>query len=162
MIFAGVGISYALDKTVRSGTGTMYGVDYSVKACNSVNKSFHRDIKNGKLHIFNADVAKMPINDDQIDKVFHTNCHYFWPDKKAAAIEIKRVMKPGGLMVAGINGKNLKKGVEEGFLPNCQWQTETYTDALVDAGFEDIREDTTFIEAFGTDITFISAVKPIA
>lgn len=145
---------------MRSGTGKLLGVDYSVTACSSVEKLFKSDIRNGKLQIYNADVAKMPIDNGQIDKVFHTNCYYFWPDKKAAATEIKRVMKPGALMLTGVDLGRLEMAASKGFLLYGEWQTEAYMDALKDAGFKDIRKETVFVESCGTDITFMYAMKP--
>lgn len=145
---------------MRSGNGKLYGVDYSVTACSSVEKLFKSDIINGKLQIFNADVAKMPMDDEQIDKVFHTNCYYFWSDKKAAVTEVKRVMKPGGLMLTGVDFGKVEMAASKGLLPYDEWQTETYLDALNDAGFKDIRKETAFVESCATDITFMYAIKP--
>lgn len=54
-------------------------------------------LANGKLTLHICDVAAMPLEDNTVDKVFHCNCYYFWPDLKKAATEIHRVMKPGRL-----------------------------------------------------------------
>lgn len=49
----------------------------------------------GKVTLHCCDVATMPLADNIVDKVFHSNCYYFWPDLKKGATEIHRVMKPG-------------------------------------------------------------------
>lgn len=49
----------------------------------------------GKVTLHLCDVAAMPVAVSSVDKVFHCNCYYFWPDQKKAALEIHRVMKPG-------------------------------------------------------------------
>ncbi|MBN3323080.1 ERG6 methyltransferase, partial [Atractosteus spatula] len=55
------------------------------------------EIESGKVTLFNGNVMAMPLPDSSVDKVYHCNCYYFWPDLKAGTSEIHRVMKPGGL-----------------------------------------------------------------
>lgn len=49
----------------------------------------------GKVTLHHCDVAAMPLAECTVDKVFHCNCYYFWPDLRKGAAEIRRVMKPG-------------------------------------------------------------------
>lgn len=52
-------------------------------------------VASGKVTLHHCDVAAMPLADGTVDKVFHCNCYYFWPDLGKGATEIRRVMKPG-------------------------------------------------------------------
>lgn len=52
-------------------------------------------VARGKVTLHHCDVAAMPVADSTVDKVFHCNCYYFWPDLRKGAAEICRVMKPG-------------------------------------------------------------------
>lgn len=52
-------------------------------------------VASGKVTLHHCDVAAMPLADSTVDKVFHCNCYYFWPDLRKGAAEIRRVMKPG-------------------------------------------------------------------
>lgn len=52
-------------------------------------------LASGKMTLYHCDVAAMPLGDSTVDKVFHCNCYYFWPDLRKVATEIHRVMKPG-------------------------------------------------------------------
>ena len=52
-------------------------------------------VASGKVTLHHCDVAAMPLADSTVDRVFHCNCYYFWPDLKKGASEIHRVMKPG-------------------------------------------------------------------
>lgn len=52
-------------------------------------------VASGKLTLHQCDVAAMPLRDNSVDKVFHCNCYYFWPDLRKGGAEIHRVMKPG-------------------------------------------------------------------
>lgn len=56
-------------------------------------------LANGKLTLHLGDVAAMPLEDNTVDKVFHSNCYYFWPDLRKGSAEIHRVMKPGKLLL---------------------------------------------------------------
>lgn len=55
-------------------------------------------LANGKLILHLGDIAAMPLEDNIVDKVFHSNCYYFWPDLRKASAEIHRIMKPGRLL----------------------------------------------------------------
>uniref|UniRef100_A0A3B1IVN8 Methyltransferase type 11 domain-containing protein n=1 Tax=Astyanax mexicanus TaxID=7994 RepID=A0A3B1IVN8_ASTMX len=57
-----------------------------------------------------------------VDKVFHCNCYYFWPDLQRAAAEIHRVMKPGGLMVT-----TLRELATGGVLCRARWKVGGFT-----------------------------------
>lgn len=54
-------------------------------------------IASGKVTLHLCDVAGMPLADNTVDKVFHCNCYYFWPDLRKATSEIHRVMKQGNV-----------------------------------------------------------------
>lgn len=54
-------------------------------------------LANGKLTLHLGDITAMPLEDNTVDKVFHSNCYYFWPELRKGAAEIHRVMKPGRL-----------------------------------------------------------------
>lgn len=55
-------------------------------------------IASKKVTLHHCDVAAMPLRDSTVDRVFHCNCYYFWPDLRKGAAEIHRVMKPGNGM----------------------------------------------------------------
>ena len=57
-------------------------------------------LASGKVTLHHCDVAAMPLADSTVDRVFHCNCYYFWPDLRKAASEIHRVMKPGRLFLS--------------------------------------------------------------
>lgn len=56
-------------------------------------------LANGKLSLHLGDIAAMPLEDNTVDKVFHSNCYFFWPDLRKGSAEIHRVMKPGRLLL---------------------------------------------------------------
>ncbi len=75
--------------------GKLLGVDYSQYMHEMASKRMKEQISRGKSVLYYSDVVAMPIEENTVDKVFHCNCYYFWPDLKAGARAIHRVMKPG-------------------------------------------------------------------
>lgn len=62
-------------------------------------------IASGKVTLHLCDVAAMPLADNTVDKVFHCNCYYFWPDLRKTASEIHRVIKPGNVAKRAVFSK---------------------------------------------------------
>ncbi|KAK3547566.1 hypothetical protein QTP86_025473 [Hemibagrus guttatus] len=94
----GLGLQEAVQR-LTGPRGKLLGVDYSNYMHHMATKSMQGLVASGKVALYCCDVAAMPIEDNSVDKVFHCNCYYFWPDLKTAASEIYRVMKPDALMV---------------------------------------------------------------
>lgn len=92
-----------------------------------------------KVILHHCDVAAMPLADSSVDRVFHCNCYYFWPDLRKGSSEIHRVMKPGGLMVTTLRLNKLINLSTHRVLPGENWHPEKYMAALQDSGFSDVR-----------------------
>ncbi|XP_064156184.1 uncharacterized methyltransferase YdaC-like isoform X2 [Anguilla rostrata] len=134
----GLGLEFAA--SLLSGTrGKLFGVDYSEFMCKLASKRVQGHIASGKVTLYQARVEAMPLPDSTVDKVFHCNCYYFWPDLRAGTAEIHRVMKPGGQMVATLKVHSLAKLASKKILTGENWHPEAYIDALQATGFTDIR-----------------------
>ena len=80
----------------------VYGVDYSiesVKLSREVNEDY---IREGKVEILEGNVASLPFEDDTFDIVTAFETVYFWPDIEKSFGEVKRVLKPGGVFLIGM------------------------------------------------------------
>lgn len=91
----GLGLEAAA-KLLSGPRGRVLGIDYSEYMHQVASEKLQELIANGKVTLHHCDVASMPIAESSVDKVFHCNCYYFWPDLKKGTREIHRVMKPGG------------------------------------------------------------------
>eukprot|EP00066_Takifugu_rubripes_P011508 XP_011600774.1 PREDICTED: sterol 24-C-methyltransferase-like [Takifugu rubripes] len=91
----GLGLQFAA-KMLTGPRGHLIGVDYSEYMHQMASKRLKDLVASGKLTLHHCDVAAMPLGDNSVDKVFHCNCYYFWPDLRKGGAEIHRVMKPGG------------------------------------------------------------------
>ncbi|XP_072321591.1 uncharacterized methyltransferase YdaC [Eucyclogobius newberryi] len=130
--------------------GTLLGVDYSELMHNKAKKLLKEHVASGKVRLHLCDVAAMPLADNTVDRVFHCNCYYFWPDQRKGASELHRVMKPGALMVTTLRLENVSLLASKQALPKDKWRPEVYMSALSDSGFTDVRME----DARAENITF--------
>ncbi|KAG7520235.1 putative 24-C-methyltransferase-like [Solea senegalensis] len=136
----GLGLQAAA-KLLSSPLGHVIGVDYSEYMHQMAGERLKGLVSSGKVTLHLSDVAAMPITDNTVDKVFHCNCYYFWPNLRKATTEIHRVMKPGGLMVTTLRLSSLALASSRGILAAEKWNPHTYMSALTDAGFIDVTMD---------------------
>jgi len=156
----GVGLSAALKK-VEHGSGKVHGIDISEQMVNHVKKQFKSAMERQKIAIHLGCVTKLPYEDNLFNSVFHTNCYYFWPSLDQGIFELKRVMKPGGLMLTGFIGERLKIFGSQGFLKyGPYWNPELYIQKLIEGGFVNITMETV-TKASGHSYQVIFASKAL-
>ncbi|XP_047447349.1 uncharacterized methyltransferase YdaC [Mugil cephalus] len=134
----GLGLQSAA-RLLTGPTGRLIGVDYSEYMHQMAKERVKELIASGKVTLHHCDVAAMPLADSTVDKVFHCNCYYFWPDLGKGAREIHRVMKPGALMVTTLRHNHLATLAAKRVMPGENWRPEAYMAALRDSGFTDVR-----------------------
>lgn len=123
---------------LTDGKGKVIGVDISEKMLEKASRKLRSEIRAGKVELLLANVAKLPLDSDMFDHVFHCNCYYFWDDQVACAEELRRVMKQGAKIVTVLNEEALMVGNESGLLKYGNTNKEHYMDSLKKAGFHNI------------------------
>lgn len=122
------------------------GLDYSQGMLDAAKKE---RLVQGRLA--RGDAGRLPFRDGAFDKIVCTNSFHHYPDHVAALREMRRVLKPGGLLVLvdprkdNVFGRLAIELVEERvfglkevrIFPVAQWHT-----LLKDAGFSYARVDT--------------------
>ncbi|XP_040007957.1 uncharacterized methyltransferase YdaC [Xiphias gladius] len=134
----GLGLQSAA-KLLKEPEGRLIGVDYSEYMHQMASERVKELVASGKVTLHHCDVAAMPLADSTVDKVFHCNCYYFWPDLRKGASEIHRVMKPGGLMVTTLRLYHVATMAAKRVMPGENWRPEAYMAALRDSGFTEVR-----------------------
>ena len=80
----------------------VYGVDYSLESVNLSREVNEDNIKKGKVEVMEGNVQSLPFDDNTFDIVTAFETVYFWPDIKNSFGEVKRVLKPGGIFLIGM------------------------------------------------------------
>lgn len=86
----------------------VYGVDYSIVSVELSSEVNEDLIKQGQVEIVEGNVKSLPFEDNTFDIVTAFETVYFWPDIERCFGEVKRVLKPGGVFLIGMetNGSN--------------------------------------------------------
>ena len=119
----------------------VYGVDYSiesVKVSREVNEDY---IKQGKVEVIEGDVQNLPFEDDTFDIVTAFETVYFWPNIEKSFGEVKRVLKPGGIFLIGLesNGSdNIVMKVSEKLIDMTVYNDEEITTFLNNNDYSEV------------------------
>ncbi|XP_062871678.1 uncharacterized methyltransferase YdaC [Trichomycterus rosablanca] len=154
----GFGLQAAV-KLLTGSKGKLLGVDYSEYMHQMATKRMSDHIASGKVTLHLGNITAMPITDSSVDKVYHCNCYYYWPDLKAGATEIHRVMKPGGLMITTLRLDNVAIFANKKILSGENWRPEAYMDVLQFAGFTDVRMTTSRDKMIKIETIYATATK---
>uniref|UniRef100_A0A673HQG3 Methyltransferase domain-containing protein n=1 Tax=Sinocyclocheilus rhinocerous TaxID=307959 RepID=A0A673HQG3_9TELE len=106
----GLGLQ-AASQLLTDPEGKLLGVDYFQYMHEIASKRMKEQISRGKAVLYYSEV-------------FHCICYYFWPDLKAGARAIHRVMKPDEISRIVIKAANMK------VLTGDKWHPEVYMEAL--------------------------------
>ena len=80
----------------------VYGIDYSIESVKLSREVNEDNIKKGKVEVLEGNVQSLPFDDNTFDIVTAFETVYFWPDIKNSFGEVKRVLKPGGIFLIGM------------------------------------------------------------
>lgn len=76
--------------------GEVFGADLSGMLIARARERFARDVRRGRLHLYQASAEALPLPPATVTRAVSVNSLYFWPDPAAALAELARVVKPGG------------------------------------------------------------------
>jgi SAM-dependent methyltransferase len=116
-------------------------------------------IAEGWMAVRQGTVESIPWPDAEFDRALSVNSMFYWPDPARGAREIRRVLRPGGVLVLGLRDK--KASDRSGIACLGYWSPpEGEIEALLaDAGFEQVRVRSHADGARG-DFIVISAAAP--
>jgi len=84
--------------------GFVAGVDHAEEMVQQARKRNAVAVRAGRVEVKHGNVAALPYDDESFDKVIAVETFYFWPDQVANLQEVRRVMKPGGLVALVMEG----------------------------------------------------------
>ena len=128
-------------KDVADVTEYMYALDYSPKMIEQAKKGRYSE----KLEFVTGDAMNLPFSEESFDLVIISNSLHILPEPEKALMEIRRVLKPEGFMIAPTfihakmnAGQNLLAGAMGGFTgfkTEHAWTRDTFVDFLHDNGW---------------------------
>lgn len=96
----GCGGGHNLKNLARiSPSAKVFGADYSQDMVSLSRKLNRTLVRKGRLEILTASVSWLPFSDDIFDAVTAVETHFFWPELVNDLKEVKRVMKPGSMLL---------------------------------------------------------------
>lgn len=119
----------------------VYGVDYSLESVNLSREVIKDLIDEGIVEIHEGNVESLPYGDNSFDIVTAFETVYFWPDIEKSFAEVKRVLKPGGTFLIGMesNGSdNLSMRFFERFIDMTVYNDKEITNFLKNNDYKDI------------------------
>lgn len=119
----------------------VYGIDYSIESVKLSKEVNEKLIVDGKVEIQEGNVKDLPFEDDSFDIVTAFETIYFWPDIEKCFGEVKRVLKPGGTFLIGMesNGSdNLIMKFWKHFIDMELYTDEEISSFLQNNGFREI------------------------
>lgn len=140
----GFGAGFAIQELAKVVTqGRIAGVDYSKMMVRAACWRNAELIKQGRADLRWADASTLPFEDNTFDKAFSIHSIYFWPHPLKALAEVRRVLKPDGLLALTILPKekwNIHNPELPVGTPDCRpYSGNELTDMLLTVGFSATR-----------------------
>jgi ubiquinone/menaquinone biosynthesis C-methylase UbiE len=82
----------------RAGHGAVWGVDHSDTMVRQALARNREAAQAGRVALCLAPVSRLPFADGSFDRACAVNSFQFWPAPEADLRELRRVLKPGGLV----------------------------------------------------------------
>jgi SAM-dependent methyltransferase len=93
----GPGVGIALLSEL-AGQGLVAGIDHSEAMVRRAAKRNAKAIREGRVALYCASASDPPAFDGLFDKIFTINSIHFWSDPVACLGELRKLLRPGGLM----------------------------------------------------------------
>lgn len=122
----------------------VHGIDYAAGSVAASRMHNRRLIAEGRVHVQQASVSRLPFADDQFDLVTAIETQYYWPNLAGDMKEIWRVLKPGGrLMVVAESYKGARYDALLGpmmkLLGSSRLSRDDHRALFLAAGFEGVQ-----------------------
>lgn len=135
----------------KASKGFVAGIDHSQTMVQAASQRNAEAIRSGRMELKQGEVSSLPYPEDSFDIAFSLHSIYFWPNPQNCLRELKRVLKPGGLLAITIQPKDKWIPVVDASIMTLYFGTDI-TSLFADAGYRNVRveipphEDNVFLE----------------
>jgi ubiquinone/menaquinone biosynthesis C-methylase UbiE len=90
----------------KASQGFVAGIDHSQTMVQAASQRNAQAIRTGRMELKQGEVGSLPYPDESFDVALSLHSIYFWQNPVECLREIKRVLKPGGILAITILPKN--------------------------------------------------------
>jgi len=120
---------------ILASNGCVTGIDFSHTMVRVARKRNTAAIKAGRVNLTYGNAANLPYSENSFDKALSIHVLYFWPDLLQALQEIRRIFKPGGMLVLTLLPREKWPGDGKG-TPDCRvYSADDVVKLMLEAGF---------------------------
>jgi len=131
----GFGNGYLLERFASRYGCRLFGVDISEDMIELVARRCRQLIADGQVSLVLGDAQDTGLESASFDKVYTINTIYFWSDLEAGLAEIRRVLKPGGVLALGFYPKETLDRVAIATHGYHKYHLEELVGSIEQAGF---------------------------
>ena len=135
----------------KASEGFVSGIDHSETMVQTASKRNADAIRSGRMELKQGDVTSLPYSDKSFDIAYSLHSIYFWQNPVDCLKEIKRVLKPDGLLAITIQPKDKWKQSVDSTIMTLYFGKDLAS-LFSDAGYRNVRvelppsEDKMFLE----------------
>ncbi len=108
----GFGNGKLIPEVLKRARSVIYcGVDYSETMVDEAKRNNTAKIQLGVIELIHGTIEELYYRNETFDKIVTVNTLYFWDNPAKALYELKRVLKPGGVLVIGFRDRDLVKNM---------------------------------------------------
>ena len=137
----GCGGGVNIEKFLKLTNNHVDGLDYSEISVGESIKRNQKAVDEGKCKVMQADVSRMPIDDETYDLVSAFETIYFWPDIENTFKEVSRIITPEGRFMIAQGTDGIHRD-DEKWLSTVEWMHVYTADMLkkylLNAGFSSV------------------------
>jgi SAM-dependent methyltransferase len=141
----GFGSGVALRRTAAIVTrGLAAGIDYSETMVLQARVRNADAVRAGRVALVRGDASSLPFRDELFDRVCAIQSIYFWPEPVSALAEMRRVLKPRGLLAVAIMPKEVLRRWDFTIEEYRLYTGEEVVSMAEQAGFTSVRLEKRF------------------
>jgi ubiquinone/menaquinone biosynthesis C-methylase UbiE len=131
----GVSTQMAGDK---ASEGFVAGIDHSRTMVQAASQRNAGAIRSGRMELKHGEASSLPYSDESFDTAFSLHSIYFWPNPLNCLRELRRVLKPDGLLAITIQPKDKWKPKVDANIMTLYFGNDIAA-LFSDAGYHNIR-----------------------